>query len=343
MATTEELLEKVLNTTAIGAGGGGTLNAKQADAFIDYMWDSTTWVNTVRKVKMREPIQDIDKISVGQRIARKASEGVDDGVNVDPTFSKISMTTVKLRLDWELTTESLEDNLEGEKLEDHVARMMATQLGNDLEDLYINGDVDYYTTGAGNASADRFLLKSLDGFLVRMLEGSGTHIIGHAGGTMNREMFNKVVKSMPRKYLSRRGDLRFMTSPGLLQDFLNNEAGTSDRFFNLPESTYQNPGGVDGSGGGSVAVRPYGLNLVEVPLLPEDKTGTYSSPTGNHGYGVWAFPKNFIVGVQREITVYREFKPKKDSIEYTVYTRVANQIENLDSVVLVKDIKVAAV
>jgi hypothetical protein len=335
MATTEELLEKVLNTTAIGAGGGGLLNAKQADAFIDYMWDATTWVKSVRKVKMRERTQDIDKISVGQRIARKATEGTDDGVNVEPTFSKISMTTVKLRLDWELTTESLEDNIEGEALEDHVARMMATQLGNDLEDLYINGDTN---------SVDA-LLKSLNGFLKVMLSTNGAetaHVIGHSGGTMDRAFFNKVIKNMPRKYLSRRGDLKFMTSPGLLQDFLNGQASTTDSFFNLPERVYEAPGGVAGQGGGTVGVRPFGLSLAEVPLLPEDVAGSYSGASGNHGYGIWAFPQNFIVGVQREITVYREFKPKKDSIEYTVYTRVANQIENLDSVVIAKDIKVAA-
>ena len=48
-----------------------------------------------------------------------------------------------------------------------------------------------------------------------------------------------------------------------------------------------------------------------------------------------------IIGVQREIKVYREYKPKKDAIEYTVYTRVANQIENLDAAVTVSDIKVS--
>jgi hypothetical protein len=37
MATTEELLEKVLNTTTVGAGGGGLLNARQSNKFIDYM------------------------------------------------------------------------------------------------------------------------------------------------------------------------------------------------------------------------------------------------------------------------------------------------------------------
>ena len=333
MATNEELLEKVLNTTAVGAGGGGLLNAKQANAFIDYMWDNTAMVSVVRKVKMKERTQDIDKLAVGERLARKATEGTDDGVNVDPSFSKISMTTVKIRLDWELTTESLEDNIEGEALEDHVARLLATQLGNDLEDLYINGD----TSLSGDP-----LLKSLDGWIKRCL--AGTHVVSHGGAVMNRAMFNKVVKSMPRKYLSRRGELKFFTSPGLLQDFLNETANeTGGAFLNVQERAYENPGGVSGQGGGSIAIRPFGVNLWEVPLFPEAVAGDYSAATGNHGYGIWAFPNNFIVGVQREITVYREFKPKKDSIEYTVYTRVANQIENLDSVVTIKNIKQQAV
>lgn len=331
MSTAEELLEKVLNTTAIGAAGGGILKPEQANRFIDYMWDETALTSMVRRVKMNNPTQEIDKIAVGRRLARKASEGVDDGQNVDPTFAKISMTTVKIRLDWELTTESLEDNLEGDALEDHVARLMATQLGNDLEDLYINGD-----TGGGDA-----LLSALDGFVKRFLAGS--HVVSAGGAKLNKSVFNKVVKEMPRKYLSRRGDLRFFTSPGLLQDFLNATTdNTGGAFLNLQERAYTNPGGVSGKGGGSIFLKPFGVEPVEIPLWPEDVSGSYSGATGDHGYGVWTFPQNMIVGVQREIKVYREYKPKKDAIEYTVYTRVANQIENLDAAVTVSDIKVDA-
>lgn len=327
--TPEELLEKVLNTTAVGAAGGGILKPDQADRFIDYMWDEQALTSMVRKIKMNNPTREIDKIAVGRRLARKASEGVDDGQNVDPTFAKISLTTVKIRLDWELTTEALEDNIEGESLEDHVARLMATQLGNDLEDLYINGD-----TGDSDA-----LLLSLDGFIKRFL--AGAHVVSHSGAALNKAAFNKVVKTMPRKYLSRRGDLKFFTSPGLLQDFLNvTTDNTAGAFLNVQERVYENPGGISGGGGGSVNLRPFGVQPVEIPLFPEDVDGSYSGATGDHGYGVWTFPQNMIVGVQREITVYREFKPKKDSIEYTVYTRVANQIENLDAAVTVTDIKV---
>lgn len=317
----EELLQKVLNTTAVGAAGGGLLKPAQADRFIDYMWDETALTSMIRRKKMNNPTEELDKIAVGRRLVRKASEGVDTGQNADPTFAKISMTTTKLRLDWELTTETLEDNIAGESLEDHVARLMATQVGNDLEDLFINGDT---------ATPDA-LMDALDGFVKRF--EAGAHVIDDTANNdgLRKDIFNKIVKKMPRKYLSRRGDLRFFTSPGLLQDFLNTTSNASGgEFVNLQERVYETPGGVSGNGGGSVNVRPFGVVPVEIPLFPED----------THGVGVWTFPKNMIIGVQREIVVYREFKPKKDSIEYTVYTRVANQIENLDAAVTVSNISV---
>lgn len=327
---TNELLEKVLTTTTLGGGGGGVLNPAQASRFIDYMWDEAAITKVARKVKMKEPVADIDKVAVGQRLTRKATEATDDGSNADPTFTKVSLSTVKVRLDWELSTEALEDNIEGEALEDHVARLMATQMGNDLEDLYINGD----TTNAGDA-----LLKSSDGFL--KLLAAGAHVVSAGGAGLNKSVFNKVVKTMPRKYLSRRGDLRFFTSPGLLQDFLNTTTGaTAGAFLNIAERAFENPGGVQGDAGGSINLRPFGVIPSEVPLIPEDANGSYSGATGDHGSGFWTFPNNLIIGVQREIKIYREYKPKKDTIEYTVYARVANAIENLDAAVLVTDIKV---
>jgi len=45
--------------------------------------------------------------------------------------------------------------------------------------------------------------------------------------------------------------------------------------------------------------------------------------------------------VKREIVVYREFKPKKDTVEYTMYTRVGTQIENGEAFVVVKNVKVS--
>jgi hypothetical protein len=333
-----DLLEKVINTTQIGADGGGILNAKQANKFIDYVVEQSVLVADARLVRMAEPTQDIDKLDVGTRIMRKATEGVDDGVNTDATFSKISMTTVKLRLDWELTTEGMEDNIEGNSLEDHVASVMARQTANDLEDLLIHGDT---------TSTDP-LLKSLDGW--RELARDNAHVVDAAGANLSRSTFDRALRNMPNKYLQRRNALKWYTSSGLVQDYLwsltlTGTAGILDGTgAPSPGSTMGDLilgglGGASGGANGSTGLRPFGIPLWEVPLMQEDEAGTYSAAAGNHGNLELTFPDNRIIGIQRDITVFREFKPKKDAIEYTQFIRVACQIENTDSFVHVRNVK----
>jgi DUF1365 family protein len=38
-----------------------------------------------------------------------------------------------------------------------------------------------------------------------------------------------------------------------------------------------------------------------------------------------------IWGFQRDVTVHREFKPKKDTIEYTVFIRMGVNVEELSA------------
>jgi hypothetical protein len=75
--------------------------------------------------------------------------------------------------------------------------------------------------------------------------------------------------------------------------------------------------------------------------MDETKTGTYQSPSGLHGDVHLTFPQNFIIGIKRDVTVYRLFQPKKDTIEYTLFVRVGCVMENYDAHVIVKNIKVA--
>jgi len=337
----KDLLQKVVDTTAIGADGGGILNPRQSNRFIDYVIDQSVLMKTARIVRMNEPTVDIDKVDIGQRIMRKATEGTDDGVNADPTFSKISMTTVKLRLDWELTTEGLEDNIEGESLEDHVASLMARQTANDLEDLYIHGD----TSETGDA-----LLKSLDGFRKRARDDA--HVVDAAGANLTRSVFDSALRAMPNKYLQRRSQLVWSTSSSLLQDYiwsLTLDVGPTGgpAAGSLMGEAVVN-GGLGGAQGGGIGtslvpgLRPFGIGLLEVPLYEETETGTYTGATGNHGVVELTFPQNRIIGIQRDIVVYREFKPKKDALEYTQFIRVTNQIENPDAYVHVRNVRVRA-
>ena len=314
-------------------GKGGLLNPEQSARFLDYMFDATVIGKVARTVRMKSDTTEIDRIGVGEKLMKLAAEAENTGANSAVQFSKISLTTKKLRLDWELSTESLEDNIEGADLEDHIARLMATQAGNDLEDVVLNGNTAL-TTDA--------LYKSFDG-VVKIAKANG-HVVAGAGAPVSRDIFNKALKAMPRKYKQRRPDLRFLSGSNLIQDYLYS---TSQNIQNtnpqdIASSIIRGDQGGLGGPAGFVAPFAFGIPIVEVPLLKETQTGSYATPTGEHGDIHLTFPNNVVIGVKRDVTVYRFFWPKKDSIEYTMYTRIGTQIEQADAWVVVKDVKVAA-
>lgn len=340
-----ELLEKVISTSSIGAdstGGGGLLTPQQSGRFIDYMWDATVLGSQVRTIRMRANEVELDRLAIGERLVRLATEAVDDGVNPAVAFTKVSLGTVKLRLDWELSSESLEDGLEGEALEDHIARLMAQQAANDLEDLAINGDTINHQGDA--------LLKSFDGWRKRLFYGG--HVIdangitlpdGTGAGELHRGTFNAALRAMPRRYMGRRGGLRFFTATGLLQDYMFREQLMDQGGF--PERTGNTANGDNnpGAAAGWSPTSPYGVRAQEVPLFPEydiDLDGSGAGTASGKGSDVWLVdPNNLIWGVKREIQVFREFKPKKDTIEYTMYTRVGANVENPEASVVVKNVR----
>jgi hypothetical protein len=347
-----ELLEKTIaaGTTATGTfasttggtgvhrasenGNGGLLNAEQSARFLDYMFDATVIGKVARTVRMRADTTEIDRMSVGEKLMKLATEGDDTASNSAVTFSKISLTTKKLRLDWELSTESLEDNIEGADLEDHIARLMATQAGNDIEDVVLNGNASL-TSDA--------LYKSFDG-IVKKAKASG-HVVDAGGAAVSRAVFNSALKALPRKYKQRRADLRFLAGSNLIQDFLYaNSIGTNNTIPQDIASSIIRGQEVQPLGGpaGYVAPFAFGIPIVEVPLLPEAQDGDYTGESGNHGDIHLTFPNNVVIGIKRDVTVYRFFWPRKDSIEYTMYTRVGVQIEQADAWVVVKNVKVAS-
>jgi len=339
MATQEEILSKAneVTTSVVGNASGGLLNAEQANRFLDFVVDQSVLMQNSRVVRMRASSMDIDKMSVGTRLMQKATEATNDGTNAAVTFSKVSLSSVKLRLDWEISTESLEDNIEGASLEDHIAQVMARQTANDLDDLLING----------NTSSANGLLKALDGF-VKLALASGT-TVDEAGDNVSRSVFDRVLRNLPNKYLQRRNELRFFTGPGVVQDAIYslgnpNSATEASAGAPSPGSTTGDLAFLQGAmrangGAGSTGLAPFGIPLVEVPLMPETVSGDYSGAAGSHGYVELTFPNNRVVGLHRDITVYRQFQPKTDTIEYTQFMRLACNIENADSYVIAKNVK----
>ena len=354
------LLQKVIDTTNIGSdgvnasadtatlSGNGLLYPDQANRFLDYMWDATILAKAARTIRMRSNTTEIDRVSVGQRIMTVAQEdsprdyvganGTYDNENgssfqaTGATFSKVSLTTRKLRLDWELSSESLEDNIEGADLEDHIARLMATQAGNDIEDVLING--------VGTSTG---LMSAFKGF--RKLAIDNAHVVDANGAGLDRNVFNAAIKAMPRKYKQRRNQLRFFTGSNLVQDYLYNlSTSTTSTPFDIASGVIRGDVAANDGGPGSTTPFAFGIPVINVPLMDETRVGDYGSGSDSvhlHGDVHLTFPQNFIIGIKRDVVVYRLFQPKKDTIEYTLFIRVGCAVENYDAHVIVKNVKVA--
>ncbi|ASZ74886.1 virion structural protein [Rhodococcus phage Trina] len=327
-----EMLEKVITTMGIAADGNGFLSVDQAKSFIDFIWDGRVLFNDAQKIVMTAPEKEWYAAAVGARIVRKATEAVDTGENASAQFTRVSLRTTKVRLDWEISTESLEDNIEGRGLDDHLAQLFGHQFGQDIEELSIHGD---------DTSSDK-LLKTFDGWHKLALEGG--RVVTHAGaGALGRQDFNKALKEMPRKYLSRKSDFKFYGPTSLVNDYLFSQSEIGIVPNEIIANTLRQSPVTSGAAGWSTNW-PFGVELIEVPMF-DAQFNQVNAATGTSGADDTSFielttPKNRIIGIQRDIQVGKEYKIKKDAIEYTMYLRFAIAWQNLDAVVTVDNIPV---
>ena len=299
---------------------GGVLLPEQARRFIDYVWDATVLAQDGRRVTMRANTMELEKVNVGERVIRAAAQASYNYTNAGATFTKVELTTKKIRLDWEVATEALEDNIEGGALEDHLVRLMTNAFANDIEDLAINGDA---------ASGDDFL-NIMDGFVTKATAGgSGAHesVVTVTDNKWITEVMQNIILAMPRKYRALKNNLKFYAGTDAFQGIIKHNGTLADAiaeaFAYTPAGTAQNRQAyLDGVGqtfGGARTTRVLGIDVQEVPYYPA-------------GYVDLTFPQNRVWGFQRDITVNREYKPKKDTIEYTVFVRFGIQWEELDAV-----------
>jgi hypothetical protein len=302
-----------------GAEGGGVLRPEQSRRFIDYIWDAMVWAREGRRVTMAANTAELNKMGVGERVIKAAAQADDTYTNAGVRFTKIELTTTKIRLDWEVSTEALEDNIEKGALEDHIAQQMTAQFGQDLEDLAINGD------GSADPSTFHGILKQ-DGFLLRytdkMASRGGTPV-WNGTDELAVEHYQKLITSIPRKWRGVKTQLKFYASTDAFVSTVNGLGVNGSLDVEALRAAVVS-GAAPSTIGAPVRYTVLGLPLVEVPLLGED----------GEKIVICTFPQNNIWGFQRDVTVHREFKPKKDTTEYTVYARfgVAVEEDNASSV-----------
>lgn len=329
----------------------GLLNPEQARKFIQQTFDATNLGGLVRHEMRTAKTGEIDKIGIASRILRKKTENNDDGYRAGVNTSQIEYATTAVRLPWEITEETLRENIEGEHLEQIITDLMTTQLGVDMEDLYLNGDeemgkiqafsastqyekgkrVSYqgniyeftktHAAGAWNASdvekvgtqGDADFLKINDGWIKQI--SNGGHVYdASTQGEMSLDLFYKTLSKIPNKYNN--GKLRWLMSPRRAQEWelflLNKVIGAGGA---VPDSIY---------------TAPAKIQAVECPSLSDDVI-------------LLTDPKNLIVvntyGVQIRKTVEGKEAIMMDKRFYATHLDYDPIIEELDATAIITGLK----
>lgn len=212
----------------------GLLNPEQSRKFIQQTFEATNLNKLVRHEMRTAKTGEIDKIGIARRILRKKTENHDDGYRAGVKTSQIEYSTTAVRLPWEITEETLRENIEGQSLEQGITDLMTLQLGVDLEDLYLNGDEDAETTDPDH---DFFYIN--DGWIKQI--SNGGHVYDASSeSNMSLDLFYKTLKTLPNKYNN--GKLRWLMSPHRAQEwelFLLNKVVNAGGA--VPESVYNSP------------------------------------------------------------------------------------------------------
>lgn len=210
MNTNKAIVNKAgaITTSVVSSG---LLQPYQAKKFLQQTFDATPLMQAIRHEVRTEKSGEIDKIGIGKRKLRGKMENVDDGYRAGVEFGSIKYETTAVRLPWEITEETIRQNIEGENLENVITNLMTKQVGVDSEDLLINGDEN-----VSKDNPDYDFLKLNTG-IKKMIQDGG-HVVDVSGtGGMDLEMFYKAVASIPNRFNN--GNLRWLMSPTRAQQW----------------------------------------------------------------------------------------------------------------------------
>jgi len=257
--TNQELVKKsIIAADALAAAG--KLNPKQADKFIDYVVDESMLKGNARIERFSNEQMTINKIGVGRRVAVPAAEAKDPGTRRGVTTSKVQLQPAEIMVPFEISDTFGEINVEGKSVDDHVIQMMARQLSNDMEEMYLHGnllgpaisELDYTGEGSDTDMVRDNYLALKDGWLK---QADLAHIVDADGDNISPALFSAMLNAMPNKFKRNKNLLRFLSSTEHEQLYRQTVASRATNAGDDALNSTKN-------------LTPFGTQLLPVPLMP---------------------------------------------------------------------------
>jgi hypothetical protein len=278
MPTNEELIEKAIETSNLSTGG--RLNPVQQDEFVRLVKDNSTLLKQVRFKQMPIGRIQIDKMYIGEPVSRGVGEKSSTAVDAKAVFDQVPLTATKLKSDWAISTEALQENIEGGNFEDVIMDMMTKRIATDMELLAVQGD-----TTITPADALTNLTSTLDGW-DKLSDSS--QIVDAGGATITKELFATAIRRMPEQYLQD-PNLKWFVSRAIATDWAEEVSGRETQAGDMAL--------------GGNTLRPYGFPMEVVPNIPNRKTLTIAGAAGPQVRSTEFGPYEIVAGSNDAITL----------------------------------------
>ncbi|NIY13535.1 MAG: hypothetical protein GWM98_00905, partial [Nitrospinaceae bacterium] len=188
----------------------------------------------------------------------------------------VTLTPIDIMVPFEIGDRFMRHNIEADQVEDTIIREMATQLANNLDELWIGGMLPMVARPENDifldASATDYIgddyLASFEGFLKQAEAGN---VVDGENATLTGAVFNKAILAMPTKFRRNRNMIKFMTSPDHEQAYRLSQSG---RATPLGDTALQSENNLT----------PFGIELMGIPLqernplYAEDSVAVHGSP-----------------------------------------------------------------
>lgn len=174
------------------------LNTAQADKFIDYVVDESVILKSSRVVRMDTPQKVIGKIGISDKILYPAQRGqaLNSSKRTEATPDKITLVSQEVIGEVRIYDDEVEDNIEGVAFKEHMMKMVAKKVANQLERVAV------YSRKVANPTD---LLQMFDGFIKEIETNGGVVVDASDTGLftdryIDKEKLAKLRKSIDTKY-----------------------------------------------------------------------------------------------------------------------------------------------
>ena len=319
--------EMAMYAILTGTLGEGVMQPATANRYLQEIVERSVIISEARRVVMTSNTRNIDRLVHSGRVMKFPGEGNEVGVAGAMAFQQRQLIASDMMAAEDWSRQTIEDNIEGDNLENTLVEVMGQLHARDMEELFLYANADDTTSPAfpdaeegGDSFREHLGGTPHDGLLLltdNLIDKQG------AQADSARDIFEELMGAIPAKLLNGRptGEWRFYVNNALERRY---RAELGERSTPLGDRALFE----------AVPVFYQGIPVVSAPMLrleTRDMVDSSDSDVTGVTDAMLVHPNNIVVGFQRNVTVDVEYRPRKLMYELTISARGDMNVEAPDA------------